>query len=132
MKKAKTKRRGAVSKAKSPPRNFQEYLARIPKAAHGHLKKMRTAIRSVIPREATEIISYGIPAFKGKKVLVWFAGLANHCSLFPTAAVIDEFKGELKPFSTSKGTIHFPLDKPLPIALIKRILKARVGRAAGI
>ena len=89
---------------------------------------MRAAIRSAVPPEATETISYRIPAFKYNGVLVWFAAFSNHCSLFPTAAVIEAFKKELKGFSTSKGTIHFPMDKPLPIALIKKLVKARVAQ----
>lgn len=89
---------------------------------------MRAAIRSALPRETTETISYGIPAFKHHRILVWFAAFSDHCSLFPTAAVIEAFKKELKGFSTSKGTIHFPLNKPLPVALIKKIVKARVAQ----
>ena len=88
---------------------------------------MRGAIRSAVPREATETISYRIPAFKHHGILVWFAAFSDHCSLFPTAAVIEAFKEELKGFSTSKGTIHFPLNRPLPVALIKKIVKARVA-----
>ena len=87
---------------------------------------MRAAIRSALPSDATETISYKIPAFKRKNILIWFAAFSDHCSLFPTAAIIEEFKDELKSFSTSKGTIHFPLDKPLPTALIRKIVKARV------
>jgi uncharacterized protein YdhG (YjbR/CyaY superfamily) len=90
---------------------------------------MRAAIRSAVPREATEIISYSIPAFKLKKVLVWFAAFSDHVSLFPTASIIAAFKSELKSFTTSKGTIQFPLDKPLPIALIKKVVKARVAES---
>ena len=89
---------------------------------------MRAAIRSAVPREATETISYRIPAFKHHRILVWFAAFSDHCSLFPTAAVIEAFKKELKGFSTSKGTIHFPLNRPLPVALIKKIVKARVAQ----
>lgn len=89
---------------------------------------MRAAIRSAVPREATETISYGIPAFKHHGILVWFAAFSDHCSLFPTAAVIEAFKKELKGFSTSKGTIHFPLERPLPVALIKKIVKNRVAQ----
>ncbi len=59
---------------------------------------------------------------------MWFAAFSNHCSLFPTASVIAAFKNELKGFSTSKGTIHFPTDKPLPIALVKKLVKARVAQ----
>ena len=89
---------------------------------------MRAAIRSSVPRGATETISYGIPAFRNGGVLVWFAAFSDHCSLFPTAAVIEAFKAELRDFSTSKGTIHFSLDKALPTALIKRLVKARVAQ----
>ena len=73
------------------------------------------------------MISYGIPALKQKGIIVWFAGFSHHCSLFPTAAVIEKFKSELKGYIISKGTIQFPLDKPLPTALIKKIVKARVA-----
>jgi uncharacterized protein YdhG (YjbR/CyaY superfamily) len=113
------------------PKTVDEYLATVPEPARGALEKIRAAIRSVVPPDATEIISYKIPAFKHKRVLVWYAAFSNHCSLFPTAAVIDAFKDELKGFSTSKGTIHFPTDKPMPIALIKKLVKARVAQNEG-
>jgi uncharacterized protein YdhG (YjbR/CyaY superfamily) len=128
-----TKRRAAKPAApkRAPetaaPQSVDEYFDRLSEPALSALHKIRAAIRSVVPPEATEIISYKIPAFKHKKVLVWYAAFSNHCSLFPTAAVIEAFKDELKGFSTSKGTIHFPLDKPMPIALIKKLVKARVG-----
>ncbi len=128
MNRATQKRRGSRAAAKSALQDFQSYLASAPKPSHRHLKKMRDAIRSVVPKEAKEVISYGIPAFKGEKIIVWYAAFAKHCSLFPTASVIADFKTELKPYSISKGTIHFPLDKPLPISLIKRIVKARVAQ----
>jgi uncharacterized protein YdhG (YjbR/CyaY superfamily) len=113
------------------PQSIDEYLAGVPQPANETLTKMRAAIRSVLPSDATETISYRIPAFKRKNILVWFAAFSDHCSLFPTASVIEEFKDELKGFSTSKGTIHFPLDKPLPTALIKKIVKARVKQDEG-
>jgi len=81
-----------------------------------------------MPADATEAISYGIPAFKYKGSLVWYAAFSNHCSLFPTASVLEAFKNELKGFSTSKGTIHFPTDKPLPTALVKKLVRARVAQ----
>jgi len=116
-----------MKKAKSgTPQSIDQYMAGVPEPARATLKKMRTAIRSALPSDATETISYRIPAFKRKNILVWFAAFSDHCSLFPTASVIAEFKDELKGYSTSKGTIHFPLDKPPPIALIKKIVKARV------
>ena len=135
MKKAKAGKRGAAAKGirrsggARAPKSVDEYLSAVPKPARAALREMRAAIRTVVPREATEVISYRIPAFKHKAVLVWYAAFADHCSLFPTAAVIEEFKNELKGFSTSKGTIHFPLEKPLPIALIKKVVRARVARA---
>jgi uncharacterized protein YdhG (YjbR/CyaY superfamily) len=105
-----------------------EYLAGVPEPARSTLNKIRAVIRSAVPPEATETISYRIPAFKYKGVLVWFAAFSDHCSLFPTASVIEAFKSDLKGFSTSKGTIHFPTDKPIPAALVKKLVKARVAQ----
>jgi uncharacterized protein YdhG (YjbR/CyaY superfamily) len=127
MKKAASSRRGSTAKGQGAPKNVEEYLAGVPKSARSTFTRLRAAVQSAVPAEATEVISYGIPAFKRKRVLVWFAAFSNHCSLFPTAAIIDAFKNELKAFSTSKGTIHFPTDKPLPTSLIKKIVKARVA-----
>ena len=128
MKKAKSGSRSSAAKGNGAPKNIDEYLAGVPEPARSTLNKMRAAIRSAVPPEATETISYRIPAFKHKGVLVWFAAFSDHCSLFPTAAVIEAFKNELKGFSTSKGTIQFPTDKPLPTALIKKMMKARVAQ----
>jgi uncharacterized protein YdhG (YjbR/CyaY superfamily) len=128
MKKGKSGNRRSGAKNSGTPKNVDEYLAGVPEPARGTLNKIRAAIRSTVPPEATEVISYGMPAFKHKGVLVWFAAFSNHCSLFPTASVIEAFKNELKGFSTSKGTIHFPTDKPLPAALIKKLVKARVAQ----
>jgi uncharacterized protein YdhG (YjbR/CyaY superfamily) len=128
MKKVKSGNRSSPAKGNGAPKNVDEYLAGVPEPARGTLTKMRAAIRSAVPPEATEAISYGMPAFKHKGVLVWFAAFSNHCSLFPTAAVIQAFKNELKGFSTSKGTIQFPTDKPLPTALVKKLVKARLAQ----
>ncbi len=128
MKKVKSGSRSSAVKGKGAPKNVDEYLAGVPEPARGTLSKIRAAIRSAVPPETTETISYRIPAFKYKGVLVWFAAFSDHCSLFPTAAVIEAFKNELKGFSTSKGTVHFPTDKPLPTALIKKLVKARVAQ----
>jgi len=129
MKKAKSDDRGSARKGKGAPKSVDEYLVGVPEPARSTLNRMRAAIRSAVPAEVTETISYRIPAFKHNRVLVWYAAFSDHCSLFPTASVIDAFKKELKGFSTSKGTIHFPMDKPLPIALIKKIVKARVAQS---
>jgi uncharacterized protein YdhG (YjbR/CyaY superfamily) len=128
MKKARSGNRSSAAKGNGAPKNVDEYLAGVPEPARSTLNKIRVAIRSAVPTEATEAISYGIPAFKHKGSLVWYAAFSNHCSLFPTASVIEAFKSELKGFSTSKGTIHFPTDKPLPTALVKKLVKARVAQ----
>jgi uncharacterized protein YdhG (YjbR/CyaY superfamily) len=108
------------------PKSVDEYLAGIPEPARSTLNKIRAAIRSAVPPETTETISYGIPAFKHKKVLVWYAAFSNHCSFFPTASVIEAFEDELTRFSTSKGTIQFPIDRPLPTALVRKMVKMRL------
>ena len=128
MKKVKSVRRPVSPKGKGAPKNIDEYLAGIPQPARNTLNKIRAAIRSAVPPGTTETISYRIPAFKYKGILMWFAAFSDHCSLFPTAAVIAEFKNELKGVSTSKGTIQFPTDKPLPAALVKKLVKARVAQ----
>jgi uncharacterized protein YdhG (YjbR/CyaY superfamily) len=128
MKKVKSGNRSSAAKGNGAPKNVDDYLAGVSEPARSTLNKIRAAIRSAVPPEATEAISYGIPTFKYNGPLVWFAAFANHCSLFPTASVIEAFKNELKGFSTSKGTIHFPTDKPLPTALVRKLVKARVAQ----
>lgn len=132
MKKVKSTRGSSKAEVRKPakkPKTVAEYFAATPEPVRSTLNKMRATIRSVVPAGSTEIISYGIPAFKDKRVLVWFAAFSGHCSLFPTASVIEKFKTELKGFRTSKGTIHFSLDKPLPTALIKNLVRERVAQA---
>ena len=130
MKKATSSHGGVAAKRAAAPRSVDEYLAGVPEPTRTTLSRVRAAIRSAVPAEATEIISYRIPAFKHNGVLVWFAAFSDHCSLFPTAAVIDACKKDLKGFPTSKGTIHFPTDKPLPTALVKKLVKERVRQNA--
>lgn len=114
---------------KAAPKNPDEYLAAIPEPARTTLKKMRATIRSVVPAETTEVMSYGMPAFRYKGALVAIGAFADHCSFFPmSAALVEEFKDDLTNFSTSKGTIRFALDKPLPATLVKKFVKARVAQ----
>jgi len=129
MKKVKLHERRRSVKGSGAPKNVEEYLAGVPEPARSTLNKVRAAIRTAVPPGTTETISYGIPAFKHNGVLMWYAAFANHCSLFPTGAVIEAFKNELKGFSTSKGTIQFSTDKPLPAALVKKLVKARVAQS---
>jgi uncharacterized protein YdhG (YjbR/CyaY superfamily) len=109
------------------PKTVDEYLAAVPEPARSTLKHVRTVIQSVVPAEATEVISYGMPMFKYNGMLVGYAAFKDHCSLFPTGSgVIEKFAKELKGHATSKGTIQFPSDKPLPDPLLKKIVKARI------
>jgi uncharacterized protein YdhG (YjbR/CyaY superfamily) len=117
-----------MKRTKSTAKDVDEYLAGVPEPARSTLARMRSVIRSAVPSQAEETISYGMPAFKHKGVLVWFGAFSNHCSLFPTASIVEAFRNELEGFSTSKGTIHFPFDRPLPTALIKKLVKARVAQ----
>jgi uncharacterized protein YdhG (YjbR/CyaY superfamily) len=110
------------------PKTIDEYLAGVPEPARSTLMKVRAAIRSAVPAEATESITYRIPMFKHKGVLMGFAAFANHCGLYVTSpAVMQAFKEELRGYETSKGTIRFPIDKPLPAALVKKLVKARIA-----
>jgi uncharacterized protein YdhG (YjbR/CyaY superfamily) len=103
------------------------YLARTPAPARKLLRQMRETIRSAVPHDAVEEISYRMPAFKCGRVLVWYAAFAGHVSLFPGGSVLARFQDDLADFKTSKGTIQFPLDRSLPTALVKRIVRARVA-----
>jgi uncharacterized protein YdhG (YjbR/CyaY superfamily) len=110
------------------PKTVDEYLAGVPEPARATLNKIRATIRSAVPPEATEAISYGMPTFRYKGGLVGFAAFAKHCSFFPMSpAVIVAFQNELKGFETSKGTIRFPVDKPPAAALVKKLVKARIA-----
>ena len=122
----------AAPTARGEQAAVDQYIVRVPEPARSMMEKLRATIRSAVPAQATEVISYRIPAFRDKKVLVWYAAFTKHCSLFPTNAVIEMFKDELKDFCISKGTIQFPIGKPLPVALIKRIVKARAAQAAAV
>jgi uncharacterized protein YdhG (YjbR/CyaY superfamily) len=118
-----------MRKTNVTPKDIDEYLAGVPEPARGTLNKVRAVIRSAVPAEATETISYGMPAFRYKGALVAFGAFSKHCSFFPMSlAVMAAFKNELKAFDVSKGTIRFALDKPLPAALVKKLVKARIGQ----
>lgn len=129
MRKTNSSDRGSAAKRSVVAKNTDEYLAAVPEPARSTLNKIRAVIRSVVPPEATEAISYGMPAFKYRGTLVWFAAFSKHCSFFPgSGSVIAAFHNELKSFQTSKGTIRFPLDKPLSAALVKKLVRARIAQ----
>jgi uncharacterized protein YdhG (YjbR/CyaY superfamily) len=114
-------------KATRVPKTVDEYLESVPEPARTALNKVRVVIRSVAPPEATEGISYGIPTFKYRGMLASFAAFSHHCSLFPGAGPTVKFKKELKNFPTSKGTIRFAPDNPLPVTLLKNLVKSRIA-----
>jgi uncharacterized protein YdhG (YjbR/CyaY superfamily) len=125
MKKATEK---TVGKANSATGEVEAYLAKVPEPARTTLEKLRATIRSIVPPETTEKLSYGIPSFHYKGGLVAYAAFKKHCSFFPMqASLIDEMKDELKNYRTAKGTLQFPQDKPLPPALVKKMVKARIA-----
>lgn len=119
--------RGA--KAAAIPKTVDEYLALVPEPQRATLKKVRAAIQSVLPKEATEGISYRIPVVKYKGMLVGYAAFADHCSLFGmSGTLLGPFQEALKNYSTSKGTVRFAVDKPLPATLLKRLVKDAVAQ----
>src|SRR5262245_26276771 len=128
MKKTKSGKSGSSAKGRGSAKSVEEYLAAVPEPARSTLERVRAAVRSAAPKGSVEVISYGIPAFKHTAVLIWYAAFAKHCSLFPTGAIIEKFKSDLKNYTISKGTIQFPLNKPLPTSLVKRMVKARIAQ----
>ena len=106
---------------------IRAYLAAQPPGTRAVLKRIRETIRAVAP-EAVDSFSYRIPGVKLEgKTLVWYAGFKHHASLYPIGdAIRKRFARELDGYETSKGTVRFPLDKPLAVGLVKRLVKARV------
>jgi len=113
----------------SKPATVDEYLAQVHEPARTTLQKVRAVIRSAVPPETTEGISYQVPTFKYKGGLIGFGAFPTHCSLFVLdPSVMDQFKTELAKYETSKGTIRFAIDKPLPATFLKRLVKARIAQ----
>ena len=112
----------------SKPKTIDEYLAGVNADHRGVLEKIRQTIHAVAPK-AEECISYGIPAFRlNGRSLVFFGAWANHCAFYPgSSATLKKFRNELRDFQTSKGTLRFSPDKPVPVALVKKLLKARIA-----
>jgi len=110
---------------KTTANTVDEYIALFPKDVQEILEKVRTTIRNVAP-DAKEIINYGIPTFTLNGNLVHYAAFNNHIGFYPTPSGIDKFKNELSAYDGAKGSVKFPLDKPIPYALITEIVTFRV------
>jgi uncharacterized protein YdhG (YjbR/CyaY superfamily) len=117
-----------MDSAKKKPKTIDEYLAIVKPDHRKTLQKLRQTIQTAAPK-AEECISYGIPAFRlNRRLLVFFGAWANHCAFYPgSAATLKKFRNELRNFQTSKGTLRFSPDKPMPVALVKKLLKVRIA-----
>jgi len=112
------------------PQTIDEYLAPLSKEKRAALEKLRRAIKSAAPK-AEECISYQIPAFRlGGRLLVAFGAAANHCAFYPGAFPVEAHKAELEAYETSKGTIRFRADRPLPTTLVRKLVKTRIAERA--
>ena len=106
-------------------KNFDDYAARFPKETQQLLGKMRLTIRKAAP-QANESISYGMPTFTLGRSRVYFAGYKNHIGFYPIPSGIEAFKKELSRYKQGKGSVQFPINEPLPLALVSRIVKFRM------
>ena len=117
-----------MASVKRKPATIDEYLASVKPEQRISLQKLRRTIHATAPK-AEECISYGIPAFRlNGRSLVYFGAWANHCSFYPgSSKTLKKFRNDLKEFQITKGTIRFSPDKPLPLALIKKLVKVRIA-----
>ena len=119
-----------MSAMSAQAQTIDEYLAPLTREKRAALEKLRKAIKSAAPK-AEECISYGVPAFRlGGRLLVAFGAAAKHCAFYPGAHPVDAHKEELKAYSTSKGTVRFPPDNPLPATLVRKLVKTRIQEYA--
>lgn len=123
MKKAKSKT--TVKKAAKKPQTISEYIKAAPKDSQAKLKQLRACIRAAAPK-ATESLKWGVPAFSYHRILVTFAAFKKHIGFYPTPSVLRAFKDELSAYKTGKGSVQFPLEKSLPLSLIRKMTKHRV------
>src|SRR5258708_11247275 len=118
--------------SKGKPKNIDEYLAAISDDKRAALEKLRKTIKAAAPK-AEECITYGLAAFRlAGKPLVGFGAAANHCAFYPmSSTTVEAHKDDLKAYDTSKGAIRFQADKPLPVALVRKLVKARIAENEG-
>jgi len=116
---------------KARPKTVTEYIAAAPKAAQKKLREMRACIRKSAPG-AKENLKWGMPAFSYRRILVTFAAFQHHIGFYPTPSAVSAFAKDLSKFATAKGSIQFPLEKPLPLPLIRRITAFRVRESIDV
>jgi uncharacterized protein YdhG (YjbR/CyaY superfamily) len=116
---------------KPKPKTVDAYLEALDDDKRAALEKLRKTIQAIVPK-AEECISYGLPAFRlDGRPLVAFGAAANHCAFYPMSSrTVQVHQNDLKAYDTSKGTIRFPPDKPLPVTLVRKLVKTRIGENA--
>jgi uncharacterized protein YdhG (YjbR/CyaY superfamily) len=110
---------------KTKPKTADEYISAAPKEAREKLREMRAAIRAAAPG-ATESLKWGMPAFSYARILVTFAAHKHHIGFYPTSSAVRAFREDLTAFKTAAGSVQFPMERPLPVALIRKITAFRV------
>jgi uncharacterized protein YdhG (YjbR/CyaY superfamily) len=121
-----TAKRMTTSAKSNKPKTHDDYLAAVTEDKRGALQELRTAIKMAAPK-AEECISYQLPAFRlNGKFLVAYGAATNHCAFYP-GSTVKALKNELKSYDTSKGTIRFSADKPLPSALVRKLVRLRIA-----
>jgi uncharacterized protein YdhG (YjbR/CyaY superfamily) len=118
----------AMTMSAKVPKDFNGYAAQFPKEVQGVLRRVRLVIKRAAPK-ARESISYRIPAFLVRGRGVYYAAFAHHIGFYPGASPIRKFRKDLRAYHTAKGSVRFPLDKPLPLGLIGRIARFRMRQA---
>jgi uncharacterized protein YdhG (YjbR/CyaY superfamily) len=114
-----------MNSKKEKPQTISEYIQAAPKEARGKLREMRACIRAAAPG-AKESLKWGMPAFSYRRILVTFAAFKHHIGFYPTPSAVKAFAEDLSKFKTANGSIQFPLEKPLPLPLIRKITAFRV------
>ena len=116
---------GFLSTTMAKPQTVEEYIAQAPEGVREKLEEMRQCLRELTP-DATESLKWGIPAFSHERILYTYAGFKRHIGFYPTPDAIVAFEKELAGYKTAKGSIQFPLEKALPVGLIRKIARFRI------
>jgi len=124
----KTAKRAAPADGSAGAKAVDEYLAKVAQPARATLEEIRELVRGLVPAETIEVFSYGLPGFRYKGALLWYGAFKHHCGFYPgSPPLLQSLAGELTAYKTSRGGIQIPFDKPLPAALVKKIVLARIA-----